>query len=122
MRTDVARWSRLNQTSEVNFELDFKSKLQTSLYTKSSTSITVAKDSQHIRTNSYIPSTSNTANMSAEGVQNSNASEQVGSDTPMDSFDKGKGKAPADDSMMEEDDSSEDDEVSSGHYAFKEPC
>lgn len=47
--------------------------------------------------------------MSAEGVHDPNASEQVGSDTPMESFDKGKGKAPADDAM-EEDDSSEDDE------------
>lgn len=47
--------------------------------------------------------------MSAEGVQDPNATEQVGSDTPMDSFDKGKGKAPAEDAM-EEDDSSEDDE------------
>lgn len=47
--------------------------------------------------------------MSAEGVQN--PTEQVeGADTSMESFDKGKGKAPADDAM-EEDDSSEDDEV-----------
>lgn len=48
--------------------------------------------------------------MSAEGVQDSNASEQIGNDTPMDSFDKGKGKAPAEDDVMDEDESSEDDE------------
>lgn len=47
--------------------------------------------------------------MSAEGVQDPNTSEQVGSDTPMNAGDKGKGKAPAEDAM-EEDDSSEDDE------------
>lgn len=51
----------------------------------------------------------NTANMSAEGVQDPSTTAQVGNDTPMDAADKGKGKAPSDDAM-DEDDSSEDDE------------
>lgn len=50
--------------------------------------------------------------MSAEGVQDPNATEQIGGDTSMDSFDKGKGKAPAEDVMEEDDSSEEDEEVS----------
>jgi len=47
-------------------------------------------------------------------VQNPGATEQAGgADTTMESFDKGKGKAQAEDAM-DEDDSSEDDEVSAG--------
>ena len=56
-----------------------------------------------------------TAKMSAEGVQNPGATEQAGgADTTMESFDKGKGKAQAEDAM-DEDDSSEDDEVRAGN-------